>query len=255
MKVDDAITLGWRLGQPKVLYEGFGTPGPWRRSLTSQQNIANPAESDNVPGDLILLDGSRFRTSLYELKVIGQLPTAEELPYFILSGRGCYECDAIPSIYIHSPSDGPMKNESKQPRFPYPGRLRDNERDQLVYESRMFYGSCLPNHPNAVVWFERGLGDDNKWHDGIQVAAVKDDQLVRTETEINLRKSLTPNLQFAMADATTFPELTATRSHDPFVEVNDDYTDHGSVPTISSGTPNENLIVTPTQDVRFHLNN
>jgi hypothetical protein len=81
-----------------------------------------------------------------------------------------------------------MKNESKQPRFPYPGRLRDNERDQLVCESRMFYGSCLPNHPNAVGWFERGLGDDNTWHDGIQVAELKDDQLVRTETEINLPK-------------------------------------------------------------------
>jgi hypothetical protein len=253
MKVDDAITLGWRLGQPKVLYEGFGTPGPWRRSLTSQQNIANPAESDNVPGDLILLDGSKFRTSLYELKVIGQLPTAEELPYFILSGRGCYECDAIPSIYIHSPSDGPMKNESKQPRFPYPGRLRDNERDQLVYESRMFYGSCLPNHPNAVVWFERGLGDDNKWHDGIQVAAVK--RRPACEDRNRNQPAKITDTQSAIRDGRCY-DLPGIDGHaDPFIEVNDDYTHHGSVPTSSSGTPNENLIVTPTQDVRFHLNN
>jgi hypothetical protein len=152
----------------------------------SQDDISTPAASGNVPGDLTLPDGSKFRTTLYELKVIGQLPTAKKLPYFILSGRGCYDCDANTSIYVHSPSDGPMKNEGKQPRFPYPGRLRDNEADQLVYESRMFYGSCLPDHPNAVVWFERGLGEDNKWHDGVQVAEVKNDKLVRTETEINL---------------------------------------------------------------------
>src|ERR1700756_200051 len=134
------------------------SPRDTNRSLTSQQSIANPAESDNVPGDLILPDGSKFRTTLYELKVIGQLPTAKKLPYFILSGRGCNECDANTSIYVHSPSDGPMKNEGKQPRFPYPGRLSDNEADQLVYESRMFYGNCLPDYANAVVWFERGLG-------------------------------------------------------------------------------------------------
>jgi hypothetical protein len=162
-------------------------PDNTNRSLTSQQSVSNP-DSDMVPGDLTLPDGSKFRTTLYELKVIGQLQTGKKLPYFILSGRGCYGCDANTSIYIHSPSDGPMKNEGEQRRFPYPGRLRDNEGEQLVYESRMFYGSCLPNHSNAVVWFERGLGDDKKWRDAVQVEEVRDDQLVSTGLETNLPK-------------------------------------------------------------------
>jgi hypothetical protein len=89
-------------------------------ALGSPQNISNAA-SDNVLATLTLPDGSKFRTTLYELNVIGQLRTAKKILYFILSGRGCDECDANTSIYIHSPSDGAMKNKGEQPRFPYPG--------------------------------------------------------------------------------------------------------------------------------------
>ena len=63
-----------------------------------------------------------FKTTLYHLKVIGELTTVRKLPYYILSGIGCHECDANVSIYIHSPSNGPMKNEAEQKRFDYPGR-------------------------------------------------------------------------------------------------------------------------------------
>ena len=122
------------------------------------------------------------------MKVIGQLRTAGKLPYFILAGTTCAECDENTSINIHSPSDGPMKNEGEQPRFPYPGRLKNNEADQLVSETRMLYGNCLPDHPNAVVWFERELGDDNRWHDSLQIVEVKGDRVVRTETGIKLPK-------------------------------------------------------------------
>ena len=142
----------------------------------------------DMSGVLRLPDGSKFKTTLYNMKVIGQLRTTKKLPYFILAGTTCTKCDENTSIYIHSPSDGPMKNEGEQPRFPYPGRLKDNEGDQLVSEARMFYGNCLPDHPNSVVWFERGLGDDNKWRAGVQIAEVKGDRLVRSETEINLPK-------------------------------------------------------------------
>jgi hypothetical protein len=145
----------------------------------SPQNISNAA-SDNVLGTVTLPDGSKFKTTLYGLKVIGQLRTTKKIPYFILSGRGCDECDANTSIYIHSPSDGAMKNEGKQPRFPYPGRLRDNESDQLVYEARMFYGNCFQSFSNSVVWFARSLGEDKKWHEDILIAEVKDDHFFTT---------------------------------------------------------------------------
>jgi hypothetical protein len=156
-------------------------------ALGSPQNTSNAA-SDNVLGTLTLPDGSKFRTTLYELKVIGELRTAKKIPYFILSGRGCDECDANTSIYIHSPSDGAMKNEGEQPRFPYPGRLRDNENDQLVYEARMFYGNCFRSYPNAVVWFERNLSEDKTWHEDILIAGVKDDHFFTTTLQRDFPK-------------------------------------------------------------------
>jgi hypothetical protein len=116
------------------------------------------------------------------MEVIGQLRTASKLPYYILSGRGCQECDARTSIYIHSPSDGPMKDEGNQARFSYPGRrVSYLDGSSLVYEARMFFGNCAAGHLDAVIWFERFLGDDGQWHDGVFLAEVKDDSLVSGE--------------------------------------------------------------------------
>jgi hypothetical protein len=136
-------------------------------------------------GILDLPDGSKFQTTLYDLKVIGQLRTVHKLPYYVLSGVGCQECDANVSVYIHSPSDGPMKNEGTQPRFEYPGRVISPEDNSVVYETRVFLGNCLDGHPDAVVWFERSMGDDKQWHDSVLLAEVKDDHLVLDEPKAN----------------------------------------------------------------------
>lgn len=141
--------------------------------------------SDDRVGVLKLPDGSQFKTALYEMKTIGRLRTDKKLPYFILSGRTCTECDENTSIYIHSPSDGPMKNEAEQRRFLYPGKETNYEDGSTLYEGRMFFGDCLASHPNAVVWFERSLGDDKKWHEDVLLAEVKG--------MISLRKSFMPS--------------------------------------------------------------
>jgi Carboxypeptidase regulatory-like domain len=139
-------------------------------------------------GSFTLPGGSKFVTMLYDLKVVGKLRTSKKLPYYILSGVGCNGCDANKSIYIHSPTDGPMKNEGEQPRFPYPGRETDYQSGQVVSDTRMLYGNCLSTHPNAVVWFYRTFGDDKKWHDGVLVAEVKEDRLATTELNRQLPK-------------------------------------------------------------------
>ena len=76
-------------------------------------------------GTLVFPDCTRFETTLYHLKVIGKLNAAHKLPYFILSGVGCTECDANVAIYIHSPSIGPMHGEGSQQRFYCPGQESD----------------------------------------------------------------------------------------------------------------------------------
>jgi hypothetical protein len=142
----------------------------------------------NGMGVLNLPGGSKFKTTLYKMKVIGQLRTTKKLPYFILAGTTCTECDENTSVYIHSPSDGVMKNEAEQRRFAYPGREIDYETGRPVYEAKMFFGDCLATHPNAVIWFERGIGEDKKWHSGVSVAEVKDDRLLVSELHEPLPK-------------------------------------------------------------------
>ena len=155
---------------------------------TAQETSSQRTTSSDVKGILSLPDGSKFKTTLYNMKVIGQLRTRKKLPYFILSGTTCTECDENTSIYIHSPSDGPMKNEAEQRRFPYPGRQTDYETGQPDYESRMFMGDCLATHPNAVISFEHGIGDDKKWHSGVFVAEVKNDTLLVSRLHRQLPK-------------------------------------------------------------------
>lgn len=147
-------------------------------TVAAQQTGEHATGQTAAMGVLSLPDGSKFKTALYNMKVVGQLRTTKKLPYFILSGTTCTECDENISIYIHSPSDGAMKNEAEQHRFVYPGREKDYETGQLVYEAKMFFGDCARNLPNAVVWFERGIGEDRKWHSGVSVAEITNDSLV-----------------------------------------------------------------------------
>lgn len=50
-----------------------------------------------------------------------------------------------------------------------------------IYEGRMFFGDCLPDHSNSAVWFQRWLGDDKQWHKDVFVAHVRNDALVEQE--------------------------------------------------------------------------
>jgi hypothetical protein len=81
-----------------------------------------------------------------------------------------------------------MKNEGEQTRLLYPGSETDYHSGQIVSQTHMFFGDCLSTHPNAVVWFSRMLGDDKKWHDGVSVAAVKENRLITTELHGELPK-------------------------------------------------------------------
>jgi len=149
-------------------------------------DAASASKAENQMGVLDLPDGSKFRTTLYDLKVIGQLRTVHKLPYYVLSGVGCEECDANASIYIHSPSDGPMQDEGTQQRFDYPGREFSREDHRVDSKTRMFIGNCAPGYPDAVIWFYHSLGEDKLWHDSVLVAHVKDDHLVDGTPNVNV---------------------------------------------------------------------
>src|SRR5258708_6254975 len=60
---------------------------------------------------IILNDGYTFQTNIFNLNYIGQLKASKKRPFLILTGVQCDSCDESVSIYIVSPSDGPLKKE------------------------------------------------------------------------------------------------------------------------------------------------
>jgi hypothetical protein len=182
-----------------VLSFGLCQPALSTQAVTAKAPLPKVEKGRDGPGILDLPNGSKFQTTLYDLAVIGQLHTTHKLPYYVLSGIGCDECDANVSIYVHSPSNGPMKDEGTQPRFDYPGRTISREDHTVTSETRVFLGSCAVGHPDAVIWFEHYIGDDHKWHRSVSLAEVKDDRLdviepktdipTLSEMEAHIRKS------------------------------------------------------------------
>jgi hypothetical protein len=58
-------------------------------------------------------------------------------------------------------------------RYSYPGRLYDYMNPQsLVERTRTFYGRCLGESHDVVVWFTDYVGDDSKWHSSYSVARL-----------------------------------------------------------------------------------
>ena len=125
--------------------------GPATRYETNAQPLIY-ARTDS--STLHFQDGSEFETGLYDLTYIGQVQRHGGLPWLIMSGRHCTECDAELALYIHSPSDGRLNTEfGANARF-HPGRIFDGTTGEPWYEGRTFYGEVLAE-TGGVIWFER----------------------------------------------------------------------------------------------------
>lgn len=155
-----------------------------------------------VEGKTLILDnGEKIKTPLYNLKYIGQLESKTRHPYFILSGRECDDCDANISIYIWCPDQGPMDNNELKKHYSYPGKERDLETNELIYVSRMYYGNCS-SFGNSVIWIQKILNDNNKWVNNIFIVKIagtvlqeitisKSDQMSKISSEVKNCKELT----------------------------------------------------------------
>lgn len=147
--------------------------------LDASTVVAAVENSPDRVSVLVLRDGSRFETTLFEVTLLSALRTVGKKPYLVMSGRGCTNCDANISIYVHSPSDGPMGDEATQARFAYPGRVLSYMDGSPIFESRMFIGDCLPAYPNGVVWYQRARGDNGTWTEAVFVLYVRADTLAQ----------------------------------------------------------------------------
>ena len=121
---------------------------------------------------LYFSNNKQFKVDLYNVNYIGQLHTESNQPLFILSGRGCTECDENIAIYIYSPTTGLVKENNAPIRYSYPGKEFDYMDNKLTFESRMFYGKCLDANKDSIVWFQKEFNKDGTNKEGSFVLEV-----------------------------------------------------------------------------------
>lgn len=131
---------------------------------------------------VVYKNGEEMKADLVEVQFIGQLAARNKPPFNIFAARRCHECESNPSIYIHSPGDGRLEEDS--PRYRYPGRVYSHVNGSLVEESRAFFGDCLPGRsPGIVVWFLRTRLDRPNWEDKVIVVESTGTDLAVSEIE------------------------------------------------------------------------
>ncbi|MEE9543211.1 MAG: hypothetical protein V3V95_05465, partial [Thermodesulfobacteriota bacterium] len=50
------------------------------------------------------------------------------------------------------------------PRNSYPGEFKAYDTGKLARKIRMFYGRCLPEAMDVVVWYGKYLDENNRWN-------------------------------------------------------------------------------------------
>lgn len=111
---------------------------------------------------VMLSDGTKFEVPLVRVKGIAVFRTPGGAPYLLLSAATCSECDMNQSIYIV-----PQKitvSGHYLPRNSYPGEFKTYDTGKLVRKIRMFYGRCLPEAMDVVIWYDKYLDKDNQWN-------------------------------------------------------------------------------------------
>ena len=182
-----ALVAVMALGALAACERSASRDGSEQPAADSQLAPAPPAPPEIVydPGHgvIVLPDSSRFRTTLFDLRVIGRLPNAGRQPSYVMSGRSCVDCDANLGLYVHSPSDGPMRIGAEQPRYPYPGREMFYDDGTPQYEARAFFGDCAAAYPNAVIWYQRRRIEADQWRSSVLVVQSGGDGIRRIELE------------------------------------------------------------------------
>ena len=125
---------------------------------------------------------------LYEKRLIGEIVLPKN-KWYIVSGRSCEQCDENISIYLfpEKPQLLTSKNTIKSSdRFDYPGRVFHYEDNSLIYESSTFFGKCLDNFDNVIIWVDRSLNDYNEWEESFYMIQLFNDRAIEDRPKLKM---------------------------------------------------------------------
>jgi hypothetical protein len=136
-----------------AIFLGFSTPlkaafephAPWTGEPEVEGSVIRfkTPEGSELPGAL--------NTRLFDLKYLGTLPPAAgaKLPYVLVVGRPCDNCENQRGVYMMR-VDG-----QKSSQFVFPGKILDPKTRALLYESRAFWGKCLPQGEVGYIAYQK----------------------------------------------------------------------------------------------------
>ncbi len=95
------------------------------------------------------------KTNLFEVSFLGLLRSSSPLkPLVLVEGRPCQNCLQDKSLYLI------FLDGQKATQLVYPGKIIDQKTNQVVYESRVFFGQCLGQHPKSLKKYFPTLEED-----------------------------------------------------------------------------------------------
>jgi len=102
---------------------------------------------------IIFIDKTSLETRLYGVKYYITMKDSNDMPYFVISGKTCEECDENVSIFIFNPNDT-LSMVEKLSRYRFPGKQYDYEDRSNINECRLF---ILKDKSNRIslFWIEK----------------------------------------------------------------------------------------------------
>ena len=140
--------------------------------ICAQQPLHIRSVSDSV---IVLSDGRRWEPGLHLIRHIYTLRQPRGVPFFVLLGVGCTECDALYEIHILRAG---QNQDSVHAGFAAPGRAFEMGMDSAYAFRRQFFGHCLASAADAAVQFAHEQGPDSVWVDSIRTVTPSRDSVV-----------------------------------------------------------------------------
>lgn len=124
------------------------------------------ASSALMAASITLPNGQHVETDLVEVRLVAELTSGSNVPYILVAGRDCIQCDENTSLYIGELDHGRLAHGLSDKRNLYPGTLSDYESGEIVEKTRVFFGHCISPTNDQVIWFEEYLTDKGNWAKG-----------------------------------------------------------------------------------------
>lgn len=109
-----------------------------------------------------LKDGQHIETGLADARLVAQLASSSGKAYLLIAGRDCIECDENTSLYLGELNSDKLPEHMADRRNDYPGTLKDYESGEVVQVVRVFFGHCISDAGDQVIWFEESKTDSGK---------------------------------------------------------------------------------------------